>query len=246
MKNKLTYSKITCAGKRKINEDSIGVFCENKRLGFVLCDGLGGHGLGDVASSLTVNVFSQEMQKNKKGKKVIIDALKRAQEDVLAEQKKQNATSKIKTTAVMAVVDERHAFIGHIGDSRLYIFRDNKIFKRTLDHSIPQMLALTKEITEKEIRNHPERNILLRVIGTDWQQPQYEIMKPIPLRKIQAMLLCSDGFWEFIDDEAMCQCLEDANSVEEWLKTMTSVVEINGTGRDMDNFSAIAVWNENK
>lgn len=211
-----------------------------------MCDGLGGHGMGDIASQMAVEIFFEEMSSDKKSKRVIIDTFEKAQETILKEQENRNASNKIKTTAVVAVVDEHHAHIGHIGDSRLYIFRNNKISKRTLDHSIPQMLALSKEIKDEEIRNHPDRNMLLRVIGTEWQEAQYEMMKSIPLRKIQAMLLCSDGFWELIDEEAMCQCLKDANNVEDWLETMIKIVEINGTGRDMDNFSAIAIWNERK
>lgn len=246
MRNQLTYAEITNIGGRKVNEDSIGVFNTASRTGFILCDGLGGHGMGDIASKMAVEIFFEEMSNDKKSKRVIIDTFEKAQETILKEQENRNASSKIKTTAVVAVADEHHAHIGHIGDSRLYIFRNNKISKRTLDHSIPQMLALSKEIKDEEIRNHPDRNMLLRVIGTEWQEAQYEIMKSIPLRKIQAMLLCSDGFWELIDEEAMCQCLKDANNVEDWLETMIKIVEINGTGRDMDNFSAIAIWNERK
>lgn len=246
MRNQLTYAEITNIGGRKVNEDSIGVINTASRTGFILCDGLGGHGMGDIASQMAVEIFFEEMSSDKKSKRVIIDTFEKAQETILKEQENRNASNKIKTTAVVAVVDEHHAHIGHIGDSRLYIFRNNKISKRTLDHSIPQMLALSKEIKDEEIRNHPDRNMLLRVIGTEWQEAQYEMMKSIPLRKIQAMLLCSDGFWELIDEEAMCQCLKDANNVEDWLETMIKIVEINGTGRDMDNFSAIAIWNERK
>lgn len=246
MKNQLTFAKITNLGSRNINEDSIGVFEREGKVGFILCDGLGGHGLGDVASHLTVDIFSECIFNETKTKVAISNVFEKAQERVLEEQRVRSAPNKIKTTAVIAVVDERRAYIGHIGDSRLYIFRNNQISKRTIDHSIPQMLALSKEIKDEDIRNHPDRNMLLRVIGTEWQEPQYEMMKPIPLRKIQAMLLCSDGFWELIDEEAMCQCLKDANSVDEWLETMITVVEINGSGRDMDNFSAIAIWNERK
>ena len=246
MKNQLTFAKTTNLGGRNINEDSIGIVEQERKIGFVLCDGLGGHGLGDVASQMVVDVFTNEIRQSDKCHDIITRTFENSQKRILEEQRIKDASSKIKTTAVIAVVDEHRAYIGHIGDSRLYIFRNNEIKKRTIDHSIPQMLALSKEIKDEDIRNHPDRNMLLRVIGTEWQEPQYEMMKPIPLRKIQAMLLCSDGFWELIDEEAMCQCLKDANSVDEWLETMIKVVEINGSGRDMDNFSAIAIWNERK
>lgn len=243
MKNKLFFATITNAGSRDVNEDSIGVFSKNENSGFVLCDGLGGHGLGDVASKLVVDVFQREFDCQQRGKDVIADVFELAQEQLLSEQRKRNVPNKMKTTAVLAVADKRYFRIGHIGDSRAYVFRKNKVMTRTIDHSIPQMLALSKQITDSEIRNHPDRNMLLRVMGIQWQEKQYELMKPIPLRKVQAILLCSDGFWELIDEDCMCQCLEDANTVEEWLATMTQIVQINGKGQNMDNYSAIAVWN---
>ena len=113
---------------------------------------------------------------------------------------------------------------------------------RTLDHSIPQMLVMSGEITESEIRNHPDRNILLRVMGAEWDGPAYELLKPVPLRKCQAMLLCSDGFWELIDEACMCDCLKKSNSVEEWMAYMSEIVKINGKDKDMDNYTAVAVW----
>lgn len=246
MKKQLTFAKTTNLGSRNINEDSIGIFEQKAKIGYILCDGLGGHGLGDIASQLVVDIFSKEIAQPSKCADIVSRTFENSQKRILEEQRIKGVPSKIKTTAVMAVIDGHRAFIGHIGDSRLYIFKNNKISKRTIDHSIPQVLALSKEIKDEEIRNHPDRNMLLRVIGTEWQEPQYEMMKPIPLRKIQAMLLCSDGFWELINEEAMCQCLKDANNVDEWLKMMINVVEINGSGLDMDNFSAIAIWNERK
>lgn len=247
MSNRLTVASITKLGNRSINEDSIGVFIvDDDKLGCVLCDGLGGHGLGDIASKIFVNVFQHEYKKQDKTTDIISRSFEIAQSELLAEQTNQNASNKIKTTAVIAIADAKKLHIAHIGDSRAYIFSKGKVLKRTIDHSIPQMLALSKEISDAEIRNHPDRNMLLRVMGTEWQDKQYEVMKPFPLKKVQAVLLCSDGFWELIDEEAMCQCLKDATSVEDWLETMIKVVEINGSGRDMDNFSAIAVWNERK
>ena len=162
----------------------------------------------------------------------------------MAEQKLRNAKRKMKTTGVAIVTDDRNAYIGHVGDSRGYVFCRNKVKTRTLDHSIPQMLVLSREIKEDQIRNHPDRNTLLRVMGVEWDEAMYELMAPIPLRKCQAFLLCSDGFWELIDEREMCAQLKKANSVEEWLDNMVKIVRANGEGKNMDNFSAIAVWKE--
>ena len=71
----------------------------------------------------------------------------------------------------------------------------------------------------------------------------YELMKPLPLKKCQAFLMCSDGFWELIDEKDMCALLKQSDTVEEWMQAMVEVVKENGKDRNMDNFSAIAIWN---
>lgn len=244
MQKGFQYAVFSNIGGRQVNEDSVGVFRSGERCCYILCDGLGGHGMGDAASSLVVSVFEEMFSKADDVSNFIGQTLTVAQERLLCEQVALNAKRKMKTTAVVAVTDERNAYIGHIGDSRGYVFHGKRIKMRTLDHSIPQMLVLSHEIKESEIRNHPDRNTLLRVMGVDWDEAMYELSAPIPLKKCQAFLLCSDGFWELIDESEMCTQLKKSNSAEEWLSGMVGIVEKNGEGRDMDNYSAIAVWKE--
>lgn len=239
---KIEYATYTNVGKREINEDAVKAVNIEDKYCFVLCDGLGGHGMGDVASSLVTNSFEQSFAETDKVKYFLKNAFVNAQNELLEEQKRRGAADKMKTTAVALAIDKKKAYIGHIGDSRLYIFYKNKIVKRTLDHSIPQMLVLTKDIKESEIRNHPQRNIVLRVLGNEWEEEMFELMSPLSLRKEQAFLLCSDGFWELIDEELMCEILMCAQTPEEWLKGMSDIVNTNGRNINMDNNSAIAVW----
>lgn len=243
MSGNFQYAVFTNVGSRPVNEDSVGVFHNGENHCFLLCDGLGGHGMGDVASSLVTGVFEDQFGKTEDAVNFLGQTFSFAQEQLMAEQKARNAKRKMKTTAVAVVTDDRNAYIGHVGDSRGYVFSRNKVRVRTLDHSIPQMLVLSREIKEREIRNHPDRNTLLRVMGIEWDDCMYELMAPIPLKKCQAFLLCSDGFWELIDEKQMCAQLKKARSVEEWLHNMVSIVQANGQGKTMDNYSAIAVWN---
>lgn len=238
----MTYSVFTDKGNRNVNEDSVGAFVKDDTGCFILCDGLGGHGMGDAASSLVVDVFKNRFNDVGAKSEFIGETFEIAQDMLLMEQKRIGAEKKMKTTSVSVVTDGKNVYIGHIGDSRAYIFLKNKVKCRTLDHSIPQMLVLSGEIKESEIRNHPDRSALLRVIGVEWDEPMYEIMRPVSKRKCQAVLLCSDGFWELIDEEKMCESLRRSENVDEWLKMMVDIVKENGIGRDMDNYSAIAVW----
>lgn len=200
--------------------------------------------MGDVASRLVVDEFGRQFEQASDISSFLPKAFEKAQEALMAEQKALKAIHKMKTTCVALTTDEKNAYIGHIGDSRLYIFYKNKVKSRTLDHSIPQMLVLSKDIKESEIRDHPERNYVLRVMGVNWDKPMYELSRPEKLKKCQAFLLCTDGFWELILEDDMCRLLSLSGSPEEWLNKMTEVVKKNGEGRNMDNYSAIAVWNE--
>ena len=103
------------------------------------------------------------------------------------------------------------------------------------------MLALAGDIKEKDIRRHSDRNMLLKVIGTEWDEPQYELEPPMELKKETAFLLCTDGFWDFIDEKTMQKTLKKSKTAEEWCKTMVDIVRENGRGNNMDNFSAITV-----
>lgn len=242
MRPLITYSVFTNEGGREVNEDSVGASITERGECFVLCDGLGGMGMGDAASQTVVSAVVSYIGEMGGNPKCLSDAFEAAQQILLMEQSSKNAKSKMKTTATVVLTDKRKAYIGHVGDSRVYIFKDGKVLKRTLDHSIPQMLAITGEIQESEIRTHKERNIVLRVMGEEWDSPMYELMKPIPLRKCQAFLLCSDGFWELIEDADMEHLLSVSSSVEDWINRMADLVRKNGVGKNMDNFSAIGVW----
>lgn len=235
-------ASVSRIGDRKINEDRVLV-CRAENCGcFAVFDGLGGHGLGDLAASVAADTFREQFEKNTEDLIGLLpQSFMAAQKSILAEQARLHAAKKMKTTAASLVLDKKMARIGHVGDSRVYIFNHNRVRCRTLDHSIPQMLVLSGEIKESEIRNHPDRNVVLRVMGVEWESPMYELMKPVPLKKCQAFLLCSDGFWELIEEKEMCKLLKQSDSARDWLQQMTAAVERNGAGGNMDNYSAIAV-----
>ncbi len=239
----ITYKIHTHVGGREVNEDSVGQHMEDGRYCFVLADGLGGHGCGECASSSAVKtvleLFAEDYNED-----FLDKCFSMAQEKVLEEQQLDKTKIDMKTTLVTLVIDGDKVRWGHIGDSRLYHFNKGKVVNRTLDHSVPQMLVNLGEIKDKDIRGHEDRNRLLRVIGTPWNNHSYELSQSIPTKKCQAFLLCSDGFWELIDEKAMMLHLKKAKSVEEWMELMVRDVMDNGKGTNMDNNSAIAVWME--
>ena len=241
----ISYVTFTDKGDRPVNEDSVGAFQKEDSYCFILCDGLGGHGMGDVASNCVKETFEEEFSAlNSEGCDEFLPlTFQKAQDLLLGEQILQHAKFKMKTTAVALLLAGGVVRIGHIGDSRCYAFSKRRVVFRTLDHSVPQMLVLSREIKEKEIRNHPDRSIVLRALGTQWDEDQeYEIQKEKKIDRFKAFLLCSDGFWELIDEKNMEICLKTSCSVDEWVDKMVKIVRKNGEGKNMDNFSAVAVW----
>ena len=240
----IRVATLTNKGDREVNEDSIGVFSKEDMRLCVLCDGLGGHGMGDAASKLVVGVFEDQFSKCEDPVNFLGEVFTTAQEMLMKEQVAQHARQKMKTTCVAMITDRDRVRIGHIGDSRLYIFKNGKYKRRTIDHSIPQMLVLTREIKESEIRNHPQRSYITRVMGIEWEKPMYELMEPLPLKPGMSFLLCSDGLWELIEEKAMCALLKSSSSPEEWLNKMEEHIREAGRDRNMDNYSAIAAFVE--
>ena len=238
MEARISYYSITDKGERRVNEDSLAGDVQGSDAFFVLCDGLGGHGDGDAASGFVV----QEMMEAWADHMPIDQSILRAQNGLLRKQRIEKKESSMKTTLTGLWISNGRACFAHVGDSRVYYFEKNKYKLRTLDHSVPQMLVNNGDIKEKDIRHHEDRSRLLRVMGVEWSTPKYQISEPVLLTDKSAFLLCSDGFWELIDEKMMCKTLKKSKTPREWLEKMREIVLKNGLGTNMDNYSAIAVF----
>lgn len=238
----VTFNMISEKGEREHNEDSVGYKQLGDRYCFVLADGLGGHGKGEVASRIVVDSILSHFENCYKREIFLTESLAIAQEQLLMEQKKNNCPTEMKTTVVCLLIDDDYVQWGYAGDSRLYMFQKRKYAHRTLDHSVPQMLVLSKEIKEKEIRFHEDRNRLLKVMGMAYDKMVFEVSQPLERKENRQFLLCSDGFWEFVLEKEMEKLLKKAKTPEEWIESMRLLALEHGSGKNMDNFSAVGVW----
>ena len=240
----MTCYAFTNQGSREVNEDSVavarspfGAFC-------VLADGLGGHGMGDAASQLVCRYLKEQFGKwqGTGMEEFLKESFDAAQVCLTLEQVRLKAQDRMKTTAVAVVTDGKQVQWAHVGDSRLYYFKDGSLVCRTLDHSVPQRLVAAGEISESEIRGHAKRNQLYRVMGKPWKKPAYALSAPINFEENQAFLLCSDGFWEYILEERMEELLRASNTPREWVEAMAGEVAKNGAGKNMDKYTAVALF----
>ena len=237
----IDYALISNVGSRKVNEDTVSTIERDGAYGFIVCDGLGGQGMGDTASKLVAKCFEECFKNSTINESFLSTTFDYAKNTLLEQKNKLNVKNQMCTTAVALAINENTAYVGHIGDSRLYFFEDGKLIYKTLDHSLPQMLALQGEIKEEDIAHHPDRNKLLRAFGTEWDKPMYATTEPIALNKNQSFLLCTDGIWEWITEQQLCDLLKTSSSAEEWLKKIVKAVEISSQNNEHDNYSAIAV-----
>lgn len=241
---KIEYAGMSLKGGREVNEDSFVMLKDQNKFCFSVADGLGGHGKGEVASLAATDSVARVFQLVFEDQKEKIAAMfEESQKSVLEKQKEVPGGGAMRTTLTVLSFENGWANWGHIGDSRIYCFRNHRFAWRTLDHSVPQMLVALGEIKESEIRHHEDRNRILRVIGAEWNGPEYELSKcPFRPRPNDKFILCSDGFWENIEDEEMIDCARKSKNATEWLSLMKKTVIEKTRNKDSDNFTAVAIW----
>jgi serine/threonine protein phosphatase PrpC len=198
------YAQHSDPGGREYNED----YCdrlvdeENRRYCYVMADGLGGHQGGQFASQLAVNYiidnFSRITHENLKTELNVI--LQEANNHILAQGAKSYQLQDMKTTCVVLIILDCFAYWAHVGDSRLYVIRNHQIIDRTEDHSVVQTLVKMKELKPTEAKSHPLRNQLFKVLGTKYDLTPTIHSEGLKLHRGDCLLLCTDGFWEPIQD----------------------------------------------
>lgn len=233
-------ASITNRGGRTGNEDHIGFAQADGIWCFVLCDGLGGHLCGEIASQLVCDTVISEFKKNPA---VSVCSARNYLEKaacLLGEIRENDADKyNMSATAVLLLTDGDKAVYAHAGDSRLYYLTNGIISSITKDHSLAYMEYESGSITYDEIRRSPNQNRLTRCINDIYGfAPEFSDI--IELRKGDAFLLCSDGFWEYVTEADIENTLRTSLSPKKWLKKMLVTLHVNETEKN-DNYSAIAV-----
>lgn len=231
---------LTNRGGRKNNEDHIayanaeGIWC------FVLCDGLGGQKCGEVASEIVCNTICEEFKKQPELSDTAIREYARIAAEKLGYERNADVEKyNMSSTVVVLLTDGKKAIWLHMGDSRLYYFNKRKLSLVTDDHSVAFMEFKRGEISYEDIRKSPNQNMLTRCVN-DASDFVPQISDEIEVKNGDAFLLCSDGFWEYVDEYAMERTLKKSSSPKAWLEKMLKALHKNETPKN-DNYSAVAV-----
>lgn len=198
---------------------------------FVVADGLGGHKKGEVASDIAVRSISDAYYQNKHD--VIPISLQRAVQQ--ANRNIRDANSEMGTTCVAAVLHNDTTFIANVGDSRAYIVRNGVVKQISQDHSIVADEVRAGLITAEQARDHPQRNIITRCLGTET-----EVEVDIFSEKVQEgdlLVLCTDGLSAVITDEELGAILRQFQPQDSAYQLIERANEQGGP----DNITAIVV-----
>ncbi len=231
-------------GGRERNEDACGYLAEGGPACFVLSDGAGGHAGGDVAARTAVRAVLERFAARPRGDAMTVAALiDAAQAAVRDAQRGDPACADMRATLVVLLIDpvREHAVWGHVGDSRLYGFRDGHVTVQTRDHSLYESMVAAGLADEGDRRNNPVRNVLLASLGSDDAFAPEVTQTPYALRPGDALLLCTDGFWDYVTEPQMEGILQRVTTVDQWLSEMAGLVATRGP-ENQDNYSAIGIW----
>lgn len=232
-------SKTDVGVERKQNQDQVGIFYNQDQAAILLlCDGMGGHNAGDVASEMAIYHVGNawESTENMTDANIIsewlTDQIQAANDHIFEKANQYHDLSGMGTTIVAAVPleDLAQVVLAHVGDSRIYIHQADALKQITKDHSFVQELLDMDMITKEEAQVHPQKNIVTRAVGiaTDVDVD----INVVDFLEDETLLLCSDGLTDMVEEtEALAILTDESLSIEEKADQLIAVANDRG-GRD--------------
>ena len=205
-----------------------------------MCDGMGGHAGGDTASSIAIRSLAHIEQDDTGGNvetisRMMETSVMAAHDAIVGKAKRERKLAGMGTTVTAVALVAGYWVIAHIGDSRAYLLRDGRLSRITCDHSYVQHLINTGRITPSEAKNHPQRNVVMRVLG-DFDidsRPDIAVRKAHPSDR---WLLCSDGLCGVLEDSTLQEVLSTCSDQEECAQQLVSMALRAGS---TDNVTAV-------
>lgn len=239
----MVFAKSDIGKARELNQDYYYISQETDEPKiYILADGMGGYKGGEIASKLATDSVRKYIQSNfdstNKEKEEILKLIKSAVEYanmvVYEKSKEVPELEGMGTTIEICLIYNNKAYIGHIGDSRIYRIRKEVIRKLTKDHSYVQKLVEDKKITREEAKVHPKKNMLTRALGcTAYVEPD---LRARNFEKGDVFIICSDGLTNMVEEKRIYELVkEDITTAADKL-----IMEANDAG-GYDNITVIII-----
>ena len=205
-----------------------------------ICDGMGGHAGGDTASTIAIRSLAHIEQDNEQGDVKTVahmmeTSVMAAHDAIVGKAKRERRLAGMGTTVTAVALVSGYWVLAHIGASRAYLLHDGHLIRMTSDHSYVQHLLDTGRINESEARNHPQRNVVMRVLG-DFDidpRPDIAVREAHPADR---WLLCSDGLCGVLEDSTLQEMLATCSDQEECAQRLVSMALRAGS---TDNVTAV-------
>lgn len=211
------YAKTDIGNVREINQDYYYTSETEKFSLFVLADGMGGYTGGEIASKLAtesvVEYINKNFDNNNENKEIIQNlinqAIEYANKIVYEKAKSKEELEFMGTTLEVCLIYKDRAYIGHIGDSRIYRIRQGIMRKLTVDHSYVQTLVKDGTITKEEAAHHPRKNMLMKALGCENLCEPDVMVKGF--QEGDVILICSDGLTNMLEEEEIHKLVIESN-----------------------------------
>lgn len=226
--NSSQFAELSYVGNRNSNQDyAVHLFAPQGKL-FIVADGLGGHKGGELASQYFCESFliyaKEKLNKLKKQPEETLVSIAELASDAMSEKiiKDHPGINAHTTCAICWLSADNKLTTLHIGDTRIYWFNPLQLNWRSRDHSVVQMLVDTGVVTEENMGTHPDQGALTRSIGVGKKTKPSFKSHPSRMQKGDALLLCTDGFWEMITQNEILSLAKSKNpekNLTTWIKT---------------------------
>lgn len=205
---------------------------------FVVCDGLGGHVAGEIASNLATSTLAEQLtgpsdEPGEDLRTAILEANSRIKEDQNEHPERRGMGTTI--SALWLTGQNGAAWIGHVGDSRVYCLREGELTQLTDDHSPIFRLYRTGQLSKDDLRQHPQKNLIERSLG---QVPELDVdLFDCQIEPGDLCLLCSDGLSDYVSDAEIREIL----NTSEWDEVADSLVQAALDKGGFDNITVVLV-----
>lgn len=237
------FARTDIGKARDMNQDYYYIpSSENDLQIYILADGMGGYNGGEIASKLAVQTVRDYIENNfdkiEHTKEEILNMIKKSMENansvVYEESKKDDNLQGMGTTLDVCFIYNNKIYIGHVGDSRVYLIRKEIARKITKDHSYVQQLVEDKKITREEAEHHPKKNMLLKALGcTSYVEPDIRARN---IEKDDIFLMCSDGLTNMVEESKMYEIVEQYKE-----KAPEILVNLANDAGGYDNITVITI-----
>ena len=237
------FAKTDVGKAREMNQDYYSIPSSERDLQlYILADGMGGYNGGEIASRLAAETTKNYIQNNFKKiehdkeaiLKLVKDAMEYANMVVYEESKKDENLQGMGTTLDVCFIYNSKIYIGHVGDSRIYLIKKDIARKITKDHSYVQQLVEDKKITREEAEHHPKKNMLLKALGcTSYVEPDIRARN---LEKDDILLMCSDGLTNMVEESKIYEVVRENKE-----KAPEILVNLANNAGGYDNITVITI-----